>query len=183
MIYQVVLLNANGISGNVANILHIYLFCNETSEFFYFNSVSMFRIKFASEIRKEFFKFKSIRSRFAFKQIHARKYWFACVRRSKMTCNSEGIFLVVGNFYRVRIARNRNFTNTRDWRKLIKFHQSCQIEMKICRQTHFKKLPNSATIRQTSGNGCIFTKTLMFSLEISHLELFYLTPCILPESV
>jgi len=36
---------------------------------------------------------------------------------------------------------------------------------------------------QTSGNGCIFTKTLIFSLEISRLQLFYLSPCILPESV
>jgi len=37
----------------------------------------------------------------------------------------------------------------------------------------------------TSANGCIFTKNINFSLEISRLKIvcLYLSPCILPESV
>jgi len=46
-----------------------------------------------------------------------------------------------------------------------------------------QKIAKLRKIRQTSGNGCIFTETLIFSLEISHLKLFYLTPCIFPESI
>jgi len=61
--------------------------------------------------------------------------------------------------------------------------EGCHIEIKNCRQLHFKKHPNSVKIRQTSGNGCIFTKMFIFSLLINRLKLFYLMPCILPESV
>jgi len=43
--------------------------------------------------------------------------------------------------------------------------------------------PNSAKSRQTSGNGSIFAKILIFSLEISRSKIFYLSPCILPQSV
>jgi len=44
-----------------------------------------------------------------------------------------------------------------------------------------QKQPKLAKNNQTSGNCYVFTKTLIFSLEISRLQL-YLSPCILPEN-
>jgi len=48
------------------------------------------------------------RHRFAFNQFHGQKCFFACERYFKTKYNSEQIFVVLGNFDVVRIARNES---------------------------------------------------------------------------
>jgi len=126
MIYLVILSNANGISGRVANKLHIHLLFNETPGFVFVShvcqclelNVLLRAVDESSNLNQ------SGTTIFCFYTIFWKKIVFAYARSSESTYNSERIFLVLGNFYRVRIARSTNFRNTQDCRKL-KVHFHC----------------------------------------------------------
>jgi len=84
----------------------------------------MYGVKFVNNNRGEFIKFESTMPHLVllFNQFHERKCLFACVRRSKTTCNSERIFLWFWDIFTgVRIASQKQ--KFQKYQELKKAHQ------------------------------------------------------------
>jgi len=112
---QVVLLNANGISGKAADELHIYLHFNETSEFGLISPVyQRFVLNLLLRTAENFSNLnQSGATSFCFQSIS----WTKMLVRMCTSFHSWQIFSVLGSFHRARIARNSSRQKHQEMKK------------------------------------------------------------------